>query len=230
MAGKLYICPTPIGNLEDITLRAIRTLREVDLIIAEDTRRSRVLLRRYDIETPFSRSYYQGVEEKRAGEVIKLLGEGKDVALISDAGTPLISDPGYPLVRKAIEMGFEVIALPGPTALVTALIASGFPATTFIFDGVPPRREKRRREYFQSLRGERRTVLLYESPHRILKTLKTMAEVLGEREVVLCRELTKRHEEVLRGRAAELLAALKQREKVKGELVLVVRGAKQGKE
>jgi 16S rRNA (cytidine1402-2'-O)-methyltransferase len=225
MVGKLYLCPTPIGNLEDITLRTIRVLREVDLIVAEDTRRSRVLLRRYNIKTPFTQSYYQGVERERVDGVLKLLEEGKDVALISDAGTPLISDPGYPLVRRAIERGIEVVALPGPTALIPALLLSGFPTDAFIFDGVPPKREKRRREYFESLREERRTVVLYESPHRILKTLEAMAEVLPEREVALCRELTKLHEEVLHGRAAELLKVLRQREKVKGELVLVIRGA-----
>jgi len=228
MAGRLYICPTPIGNLEDITLRAIRTLREVDLIIAEDTRRSRVLLKRYNIGTPFTRSYYRGVEEERAGKVIELLEEGKDLALISDAGTPLIADPGYPLVREALARGIEVVALPGPTALIPALILSGFPPYPFIFDGVPPKKEKQRREYFASLEGERRTVVLYESPHRILKTLETMAEVLPEREAAVCRELTKLHEEVLRGRPGELLEMLSRREKVKGELVLVIRGAGRG--
>lgn len=225
MAGRLYICPTPIGNLEDITLRTIRVLREVDLIIAEDTRRSRILLQRYNIETPFTRSYYQGVEEERAEEVIELLEEGKDVALISDAGTPLISDPGYPLVRLALERGIEVVALPGPTALIPALIVSGFPPDRFAFDGMLPRRQGRLRRYLEGLQTEPRTVIVYESPHRILKTLTVMAEVLPEREVVICRELTKLHEEVLRGRPAELLETLKQRERVKGELVLVLRGA-----
>lgn len=225
MSGRLYICSTPIGNLEDITLRTIRALREVDLIVAEDTRRSRVLLRRYNVTTPFTRSYYQGVEEERAFAIIRLLEEGKDVALISDAGTPLISDPGYPLVREAIVRGLEVIALPGPTALIPALIASGFPANAFIFDGVPPKKGKRQREYFSSLREERRTVVLYESPHRILNTLETIAAVLPEREVALCRELTKLHQEVLRGRAAELLEILNQWDMIKGELTLVIRGA-----
>ncbi len=225
MAGRLYICPTPIGNLEDITLRAIRVLREADLIVAEDTRRSRVLLQRYNIRTPFARSYFQGVEKERAPEIIEILEAGKDVALISDGGTPLISDPGYPLVKQAVERGLEVVVLPGPTALIPALVASGFPANAFIFDGVPPRKEKQRREYFTSLQKEQRTIVLYESPHRILKTLETMAEVLPERGVVLCRELTKLHEETLRAKPGELLEALKQREKIKGELVLVIRGA-----
>ncbi len=223
--GKLYVCPTPIGNLEDITLRAIRALREADLIVAEDTRRSRILLRRYNIKTPFTSSYYKGVERERIGEIIKLLEEGKDIALISDAGTPLIADPGYPLVREALARGIEVVALPGPTAIIPALILSGFPPYPFIFDGAPPKKEKKRREYFASLREERRTVVLYESPHRILKTLETIADELPERELALCRELTKLHEEVLRGTAAELLEELRRRERVKGELVLVIRGA-----
>lgn len=225
MSGRLYICPTPIGNLEDMTLRAIRTLREVDLIVAEDSRRSRILLKRYNIKTPFTASYYQGVERERVSGLIKLLEEGKEIALISDAGTPLIADPGYPLVREAIARGFPVVALPGPTALIPALILSGFPPYPFIFDGGPPRKAKQRREYFQGLRTERRTVVLYESPHRILATLKIIAELLPEREVALCRELSKLHEEVLRGRPGELLEVLEQRAKVKGELVLVIRGA-----
>lgn len=225
MAGKLYLCPTPIGNLEDITLRTIRALREADLIVAEDTRRSRTLLRRYHIKTPFTRSYYQGVERERVPGIIKLLEEGQDVALISDAGTPLISDPGYPLVKKALERGIEVIALPGPTALIPALIASGFPPARFAFDGMLPRRQGKLRRYLEALQTEPRTVIIYESPHRILKALKMMAEVLPEREVALCRELTKLHEEVLRGRPAELLEVLEQRERIKGELVLVIRGA-----
>lgn len=226
MSGRLFICPTPIGNLEDITLRAIRTLREVDLIVAEDTRRSRILLQRYNIKTPFARrSLYREVEWERVGEIIKLLEEGKDIALISAAGTPLIADPGYPLVREALARGLEVIALPGPTALIPALILSGFPPYPFIFDGGPPRKAKQRRDYFQGLRAERRTVVLYESPHRILKTLEALAEVLPDREVALCRELTKLHEEVLRGKPAELLEILKKRAQVKGELVLVIKGA-----
>jgi 16S rRNA (cytidine1402-2'-O)-methyltransferase len=200
-------------------------LREVDLIVAEDTRRSRVLFRRYNIKTPFTKSYYQGVERERVPGIIRLLAEGKDVALISDAGTPLIADPGYPLVRRAIELGFEVIALPGPTALIPALVLSGFPPYPFIFGGAVLRKAEQRRAYFASLREERRTVILYESPHRVLDTLQIMTEVLPEREVALCRELTKLHEEVLRGRPAELLSFLEEREIIKGELVLVIKGA-----
>jgi 16S rRNA (cytidine1402-2'-O)-methyltransferase len=225
MAGRLYVCPTPIGNLEDITLRAIRVLREVDLIVAEDTRRSHILLKRYHIKTPFARSYYQGVEEERVAGIIELLEEGKDIALISDAGTPLISDPGYPLVREAVERGIELVALPGPTALIPALIVSGFPPARFAFDGMLPRRQGRLRRYLEGLQTEPRTVIVYESPHRILKTLTVMAEVLPEREVVICRELTKLHEEVLRGPAPELLKILRERSAMKGEFVIVICGA-----
>lgn len=224
MPGKLYICPTPIGNLEDMTLRALRVLKEVDLIIAEDTRRSRKLLEHYQITTPFSKSYYQGVEKERAGEIVEMLASGKSIALISDAGTPLIADPGYPLIKQAIECGIAIIVLPGPTALVTALVASGIPANNFIFDGALPRKEKKRREYLESIKLERRTIVLYESPHRIMETLEIMTEILGERGMALCRELSKKHEAILRGRPKEILGTLSEGP-VKGEIVLIISGA-----
>lgn len=215
----------PIGNLEDITLRALRVLKEVDLIIAEDTRRSRQLLAHYNIGTPFERSYYQGVEQERVEPLIEKLKAGKKIALMCDAGTPLIQDPGYPLIKRAIGEGITVVPIPGPTALITALVASGIPAHNFIFDGVPPKKEKKKREYFERIKNEERTVVLYESPHRILKTLALMAEVLGEREIALCRELTKLHEEILRGTPAQILSILKERAAVKGEITLVISGA-----
>jgi len=219
---------TPIGNLKDITLRALEILKGVDLIVAEDTRRSRVLLRHYGIETPLGRSLYEGVEPKRVDALIQMLQEGKSIALISDAGTPLIQDPGYLLVRRAVEEGIPVAAIPGPTALITALIVSGFPTDRFIFDGVPPKKEGKRRAYFESLRDEERTVVLYESPHRILKTLKTLGEVLPQRQIALCRELTKMHEEVLRGTPQAIYEELCRRPTLKGEFVLVLRGASKG--
>lgn len=222
MAGTLYVVATPIGNLEDVTLRALRVLREVDLIVAEGTRRSRILLERYRIKTPFTTSFYQGVERERAGEIVNLLEAGKDIALISDAGTPLVADPGYPLVREALARGVPVVVVPGPTAIIPALILSGFPPYPFVFDGTPPKKEKARREYFASLREERRTVVLYESPHRIENTLDTLAEVLPARPLALCRELTKVHEEVIRGTAGEILSQVRRRGKLKGELVLVI--------
>jgi 16S rRNA (cytidine1402-2'-O)-methyltransferase len=223
--GRLYLCSTPIGNLEDITLRAIRILKEVDLIVAEDTRHSRKLLKRYGIKTPFTSSYYQGVEEKRAKQIIAKLKEGKDIALICNSGTPLISDPGYPLVKKAISEGIEVVPIPGPVALIAALVVSGIPPSNFIFDGTPPKKKKKKVEYFKKIKPERRTVILYESPHRIIETLEVISSVLGEREMALCRELTKIHEEVLYGSPREILKELKRRGGAKGEMVLVIKGA-----
>lgn len=223
-SGTLYLVATPIGNLEDITLRAIRVLREVDLIVAEDTRHSHRLLQQYGIQTPLGRSLYEGVDRERAEPLIALLKSGKSIALISDAGTPLIQDPGYPLVRQAVAEGIRVVPIPGPTALIAALVASGLPVDHFIFDGVPPKGEGKRRKYFQSIQDEARTVVLYESPHRILKTLKTMAEVLPEREIAICRELTKAHEEFLRGTPEKLSNELSTRPSVKGEFVIVIRG------
>ncbi|HED03907.1 MAG TPA: 16S rRNA (cytidine(1402)-2'-O)-methyltransferase [Candidatus Fraserbacteria bacterium] len=225
--GTLYLVATPIGNLEDITIRALNVLRQVDLIVAEDSRHSARLLQRYEISTPCTRSYYQGVERQRTAPLLAQLQAGKQIALICDAGTPLISDPGYPLVRSAVEAGIPVRPIPGPTALIAGLIASGLPSNAFIFDGVPPKKDKRRQEYFRSLLGERRTVVLYESPHRILQTLRAIAEILPERPLALCRELTKVHEELLRGRAREIREKLAVRPAIKGEFVLIIRGAEQ---
>jgi len=222
--GVLYLVATPIGNLEDITFRAIRILKEVDLIIAEDTRRTRLLLQHYGIQANFGPSLYEGADERRVDEFIEQLHGGAKIALVSDAGTPLIQDPGYPLVRSAVDAGIQVIAIPGPTALITALVASGLPTDHFIFDGVPSKKDGRRRVYFQSLMQEARTVVLYESPHRILKTLETVAQLLPDRPLVLCRELTKIHEEVLRGPAAMILHELQSRPSIKGEMVLIIAG------
>ncbi len=224
-AGVLYVVATPIGNLKDITLRALEVLKGVDLVIAEDTRRSRILFERYGIGTPFGPSLYEGVERERVDALIRLLKGGKRLALVSDAGTPLIQDPGYRLVRRAIEEGIKVVPVPGPSALLAALVASGLPTDRFVFDGVPPKKPGRRRAYFESLKDEERTVVLYESPHRILKTLETLCEVMPQREICLARELTKRHEEFLRGTPREVLEALKRRPSVKGEFVLLIRGA-----
>jgi len=224
MTGTLYIVSTPIGNLEDITLRAIRTLREVDFILAEDTRTTSRLLARYRIETPFYRSYYQGVERTRVEGLLGLLAEGKDIALVTDAGTPLVSDPGYPLVRAAVEHGIRVVPIPGPSAAIAGLVASGLPPDRFCFEGILPRKESERRRRIEALRDEPRTVILYESPHRVISTLKILSELIPEREVVLARELTKVHEEFLRGTPGELLHALEARP-AKGEIVLVIAGA-----
>jgi 16S rRNA (cytidine1402-2'-O)-methyltransferase len=220
--GTLYIVATPIGNLEDITLRALRVLKECDLIIAEDTRRSRQLLAHYGIEKPFERSLYRGVERERVEYFIEKLKGGAQIALICDAGTPLISDPGYGLVRRAIAENISIVPIPGPTALITALIVSGFPTESFVFAGVPPKKPKAKREFFAHLSQEPRTIVLYESPHRVLKTLEVMAEIFPNRPLALCRELTKMHEEIVRGTVQQILDNLRARPTIKGEITLVL--------
>lgn len=222
--GTLYIISTPIGNLEDITHRAIRVLNEVDLVIAEDTRHSKKLLMHYGVDTPFGPSLYEGTDERRLEKLIALLKSGKDLALITDAGTPLLQDPGYPLVRAAVAHQISVVAIPGASALLAALVTSGLPTDHFIFDGIPSKKSGKRQRYFEALREESRTVVLYESRHRILKTLQTIQEVLSDRELVVCRELTKTHEEILRGTAGEILNALENRASIKGEFVIVIQG------
>ncbi len=224
-AGTLYVVSTPIGNLEDITLRALRILKEVDFIVAEDTRHSGRLLKHFEIDTPFASSNYQGVEKERVKKFLGLLKTGKSLALISDAGTPLLSDPGYPLVHAASEAGIDIIPIPGATAMMAALVKSGFPTDHFIFDGTPSKKDKARIEYLTSIAEEKRTIILYESSHRIIKTLETLAETLPNRTLALCRELTKLHEETLYGTAIELLKILTERNSVKGEFVLLIHGA-----
>jgi len=225
MPGTLYLVSLPIGNLNDITLRAIQCLRKVDLIVAEDTRHTHRILSRYRIRTSFSLSLYQGVEEERVEPCLSLLREGKNLALVSDAGTPLVSDPGYPLVRAAVDAGIPVVPIPGATALVAALVASGLPTDRFVFDGAVPRKEGERSGYVAALQNEQRTVIVYESPHRLLATLQAIAGALPERRIVVARELTKVHEELLRGTASELLEVLSARGDVKGEIVLLVAGS-----
>lgn len=222
MAGTLYVCSTPIGNLEDITLRALRILREADLIVGEDTRRTRVLLSHYDIHTPFAPSLYQGAEERRTEEILALLREGKRVALVSDAGTPLLSDPGYPLVRASVAHGIPVVPVPGPSALLAALVASGLPMDRFLFLGHLPRSPGPRRRALGELVGADCTVVFYESPHRIRATLGDLAELAGSRAVVVARELTKVHEEFVRGTAGEVYREFASRAEVRGEIVVLV--------
>jgi len=224
MTGKLYLVALPIGNLEDITIRAIRTLRSADGILAEDTRVTKRVLDRYRIETPFFSSVFQGGERQRVDWLVEQLRSGKDLALVSDAGTPLISDPGYPLARAAISAGIQVIPVPGPSAAIAGLIGSGIPPDRFFFEGAIPRRAGERRALFEHLRGEQRTTVLFESPHRLLAALRDLAEILPDRHVAVARELTKRHEEFLRGRPAEVLDVLNARDHVKGECVLVLAG------
>ncbi len=221
--AKLYLVPTPIGNMEDITLRALRVLKEVDLILAEDTRTSSVLLKKYDIATHME-SHHKFNEHKTAANVCERILGGMNVALISDAGTPGISDPGFLLVRTCVEAGVEVETLPGATAFVPALVTSGFPCDRFCFEGFLPVK-KGRQTKFRQLATEERTMIIYESPYRLVKTLGQMAEFFGpERRAAVCREISKMHEECRRGTVAELQQWYSRHEP-KGEIVMIVSGA-----
>ncbi len=220
--GTLYIVPTPIGNLEDITLRALRVLREASLIAAEDTRTSGRLLAHYGIETPLT-SYHEHNKLAKLGRILDALAGG-DVALISDAGTPGLSDPGYELIQAAIAAGVRVVPLPGASALVTALVVSGLPADSFTYLGFLPRRAAARRAALEAQRDEARTLVLYEAPHRLLDTLADVEAVLGTRPVCVARELTKLYEEVWRGPVGEAIAHFTEHPP-RGEITLVVAGA-----
>ncbi|MBC7221326.1 16S rRNA (cytidine(1402)-2'-O)-methyltransferase [Candidatus Bipolaricaulota bacterium] len=222
MVGTLYVCSTPIGNLDDITLRALRVLREVDFIVGEDARRTRKLLAHHDIHTPFAPSLYQGAEGGRTKRVLSLLRQGRSVALVSDAGTPLLSDPGYPLVRACVAEGIPVVPIPGPSALLAALVASGLPMDRFLFLGHLPRQAGPRRKALAALRMVPHTVVFYESPHRIRATLALLAELHGPRPTVVARELTKIHEEFVRGTAAEVHREFAHREQIRGEFVVLL--------
>lgn len=211
---------TPIGNLEDITLRALRVLKEVDLIACEDTRHTRKLLAAYRIAKPTT-SYHDHNERERTAELIERLLSGANIALVSDAGTPLVSDPGFRLVREAIASGVAVVPLPGPSAVVTALVASGLATTEFMFVGFLPARTSARRTRLSELASYNVTLVIYESPHRVKETLKDALSVLGDREAVLARELTKMHEQFLRGALSEVAASL-DATSVRGEIVLVI--------
>lgn len=222
MAGKLYLCATPIGNLEDITYRVLRTLREVDLIAAEDTRNSIKLLNHFEIKTPMT-SYHEYNKIEKAYQLVDKLREGKNIALITDAGTPGISDPGEELVRICHEEGIEVTSLPGPAACITALTMSGLPTRRFAFEAFLPREKKERAAVLEQLRDETRTMIFYEAPHHLEKTLEELYEALGNRKMAICRELTKRYEEVMSISMEEALAYYKENEP-RGEYVLVVQG------
>ncbi len=213
---------TPIGNLEDMTIRAIRVLKEVRLIAAEDTRRTRILLDRYQIVTPLTSLYDQN-ESKKSGLLLARLEAGEDVAYVSDAGTPGISDPGYILVRKAIAHGIRVAPVPGASALIAAISVSGLPMESFIFLGFLPSKQGKRRQFLTSLHDEGKTLIFYESPHRLLSSLHDIQEVLGEREVVVSREVTKVYEEFLRGPVGMVITGLGEKV-VKGEVTLIVAG------
>jgi len=220
MAGILYVVSTPIGNLEDITLRALRVLREVDLIAAEDTRVSRKLLSHYDIHTPLV-SYHQHSRGGRAREIAAALKDGKSVALVSDAGTPGISDPGHELIGLCISEGIKVEPVPGPTAMIAALVVSGLGTARFAFEGFPPRAKRDQRKFFAGLKEESRTVCLYEAANRLVGTLETIREELAGRRLAVVREVTKKFEEVLRGDAGIIADQLRRRSRPKGEFVVV---------
>ena len=220
MPGTLYLISTPIGNLEDITHRAVRLLGQVDLIACEDTRHTRKLLNHYGLNTR-TVSYHEHNEQERAAQLLKLIESGSDVAIVSDAGTPGISDPGFRLTRLAIEGGARVVPVPGPSALITALVASGLPTDEFFFGGFLPARSGARRTRLKEVADMPATLIFYEAPHRIAASLKDAQEVLGERTAVVARELTKLHEEIARGRLSELAARFSS-EDARGEMVLII--------
>lgn len=222
MQGKLYLCATPIGNLEDITFRVLRTLKEVDLIAAEDTRNSIKLLNHFDIHTPMT-SYHEYNKIEKAEILIRKMQEGTSIALITDAGTPGISDPGEDLVRMCYEAGIEVTSLPGPAACITALTLSGLATRRFAFEAFLPSDKKERQSVLAELVNETRTIILYEAPHRLLKTLKELLDTLGNRRMTLCRELTKKHETAFASTIEDILKFYETQEP-KGECVLVIEG------
>lgn len=222
MAGTLFLCATPIGNLEDITFRVLRTLKEADLIAAEDTRHSIKLLNHFEIKTPMT-SYHEFNKYDKADYLIEKLLEGLNIALITDAGTPGISDPGEELVKKAYEAGIHVTSLPGPAACITALTLSGLSTRRFAFEAFLPQDKKEKQIILEQLKNETRTIIIYEAPHRLIKTLKELREWLGNRKVTLLRELTKTHETVLCGTLEEILSFYEEKE-AKGECIIVAEG------
>ena len=222
MSGKLYLCATPIGNLEDITLRVLRTLKEVDLIAAEDTRNSIKLLNHFDIKTPMT-SYHEYNKIDKAYVLINKMREGQNIALITDAGTPGISDPGEELAAMCCEAGIEVTSLPGPAACITALTLSGLSTRGFAFEAFLPADKKERKIILEELKNETRTIIIYEAPHRLVRTLEELREALGNRRMTLCRELTKKHETAFHT-TIEALITFYTTEKPLGECVLVVEG------
>lgn len=227
-SGILYICGTPIGNLEDITLRSLKILKEVNLIAAEDTRHTLKLLNHYQINTKVT-SYYEYNKFKKASYLVEILKNGQDIALVSDAGMPGISDPGYVLIDLALKNNIKIIPVPGVSALITALVVSGLPTDKFVFEGFLPRKIKDRKRYFKSIENEERTIIFYETPHRLKKALKDMLEILGDRKVVIARELTKLYEEIIRGKLSQVLTEISTKE-VKGEITLIVQGGIKKKE
>lgn len=222
--GKLYLVSTPIGNLEDLSIRAINTLKNVDLILAEDTRRSSILLKHYSVNKLLS-SFHEHNEEKKQNEIIEKLKQGQNIALISDAGTPTLSDPGYKLIRECVKENIKVISIPGASAVITALASSGLPTDSFSFFGYAPKKGGKKRLFYEkmhkSLDGITSTVILFESPYRLEKTLQELASIFPEKNLVIARELTKAHEEIIRGKVAFVAKILKGK-KLKGEITILI--------
>ena len=225
MAGKLYLCATPIGNLEDITYRVVRTLNEVDLIGAEDTRNSIKLLNHFDIKTPMT-SYHEFNKYDKAKQLVEMMKEGKNLAIIPDAGTPGISDPGEEVVRQCFEAGIQVTSLPGPAACITALTMSGQKTRRFCFEAFLPKDKKEKVAVLEELKNETRTIIIYEAPHRLARTLKELRETLGNRQLTLCRELTKKYEEADKTTIDQAIEKYNEKEP-RGEYVLVIEGKSQ---
>lgn len=225
MAGKLYLCATPIGNLEDITCRVVRTLNEVDLIGAEDTRNSIKLLNHFDIKTPMT-SYHEFNKYDKAKQLVEMMKEGKNIAIITDAGTPGISDPGEEVVRQCFEAGIQVTSLPGPAACITALTMSGQKTRRFCFEAFLPKDKKEKVAVLEELKNETRTIIIYEAPHRLARTLKELRETLGNRQLTLCRELTKKYEEADKTTIDRAIEKYNEKEP-RGEYVLVIEGKSQ---
>lgn len=222
MSGKLFLCATPIGNLEDITFRVLKTLKEVDLIAAEDTRHSIKLLNHFEIQTPMT-SYHEYNKVDKAKYLVNLMQEGKNIAVITDAGTPGISDPGEELVRQCFEVGIEVSSLPGPAACITALTMSGLKTRRFAFEAFLPSDKKERQQVLEELKNETRTMIIYEAPHHLVQTLKELESVLGDRKITQCRELTKKYEEANQTTIGSLISEYETKEP-RGEYVLVIEG------
>ncbi len=223
--GKLYICGTPIGNLEDITLRSLNILRDVDLIAAEDTRRTRKLLNYYNIDKPLT-SYHEFNKDKKSQYILKCLKSGQHIALVSDAGMPGICDPGYEIINLVIENRFQVVPIPGVSVLTAALAISGLEINRFAFEGFAPKKKSEREKLFNDLKYEKRTIIFFDSPHRIRDTLKIIKNKLGDRKIVVNRELTKKFEEIKRGYLSEIIDDLSNKE-IRGELTLVLEGFKE---
>jgi len=224
MTGKLYIVATPIGNLKDITFRAIETLKTVSLIACEDTRHTKKLLSHYNIDTPTT-SYFEYNKIQKGEYLLKLLQEGKDIALVSDSGTPGISDPGFNIIRLAIENNIAVTVIPGPSAIIAGLVLSGMPTDSFVFEGFLAQKPGKRRKEIESLNQEKRTIVIYESPHRLLKTLKDILDIMGDRDIAIIREVTKVFEESIRSKVSEAIKHFTANPP-RGEFIIAIKGDK----